>query len=186
MRCFFSVLILTVCIPLTSLIADENHKGKTLLGPRLALGGVYGASVGVAFQGEYVLADNFVDTGDVDNWFGVGGVFAYSTYSERFGFLGSFSEWEYTNIVFLGSAFFHFDFIKDPRWDTYSTVSLGINTGSVSLRDDNGFNGSSPSVSGFVFGLGIGARFAFNEKVAAAAEAGFGVGALRLGVDFKL
>lgn len=186
MRHYLSVFMLIVCIPLTSIIADEDHKGKTLIGPRLALGAVYGASLGLAVQGEYVLADNFVDTGSVDNWFGIGGVFAYSTYSERFGFLGTFSEWEYTNIVFMGSAFFHFDLIKDSRWDTYSTLSLGINTGSVSLRDNNGFNGSSPSVSGLVFGLGIGARFAFNEKVAAAAEAGFGVGALRLGVDFKL
>ena len=186
-RLFWLVLILGFFIAFPAMGGD-SHKGEFIIGPRLALGAVYGATFGFAGQVEYVLKDDVVDFGsDTPTWLGIGGSFAYSSYSEDFFFLGTGAQWKYTNIVFLGTGFFHANFFNDPKWDTYAMLSMGVNTGSVKYQG-TGTSGSvsSPTVSGFTAGLGVGARYYFSEKAAVAAEVGIGISALRIGVDFRL
>lgn len=165
--------------------SQEAHQGKVILGPRLALGAVYGASVGFGGQIEYGFRDDIADMGDVATWLGLGASFAYSTYSEDYFLFTTNGEFTYTNIVFLGSVFFHANLFKNPKLDSYASFSLGVNTGSAKYTGTAG-NVSTPTVGAFTLGLGIGTRYYFNPKTAIVGELGIGLGALRLGVDFKL
>ena len=171
------------------LLAQEelaSQKGNLIIGPRLVLGAVYGASFGLAGQAEYVVKDDLLDLGDgIATWLGVGGSFAYSQYSEDFFLLTNAGEFTYTNIVFLGTVFFHADVFKNPKVDPFLSFSIGTNTGSVSYNGAAG-NISTPSVSGFTAGAGAGLRYYFSPKLAAVGEVGVGIGALRLGIDFKM
>ncbi len=162
------------------------RKGTLNIGPRVVLGAVYGASAGLAGQVEYAIKDDLLDLGEgIATWLGVGGSFAYSQYSEDFFLFTNAGEFTYKNIVFLGTVFFHADVFKNPKVDPYLSFSIGTNTGSVSYNGTAG-NVSTPSVSGFTAGAGAGLRYYFSPKLAAVGEVGVGIGALRLGVDFKL
>ncbi len=167
-------------------IAQETHQGDINIGPRVVLGAVYGASMGFAAHGEYALKDDFIDLGeDVATWIGLGGSIAYSQYSQEVLFFTSGEKFTYRNVVILGSVFFHANVFKNPKLDTYLLFSVGTNTGSVKYSGTAG-NISTPTVGAFTAGGGVGARYYFSPKAAVVAEAGVGIGALRLGVDFKL
>ena len=165
---------------------DAIHQGKLIIGPRLALGAVYGASIGFGGQMEYGIQDDFIDLGeDIPTWLGLGISFIYSTYSEdHFLFLDN-GEFTYTNIVILGTGFWHANVFKHPNLDTYAMVSIGANTGSASYSG-NGGNVSTPTVGAFTFGVGIGTRYYLSSKTALVGEVGIGISALRIGADFKL
>lgn len=185
MKKYMVFSILTMLIFSQSGFSQETYKGMKLIGPRLALGSVYGASTGFGGQFEIGVNDNFIDLGeDIPTWLGIGASFMYSSYSDNY-LLFTNEKFTYTNIVILGSGFFHADVLKQKNLDTYLMFSVGINAGSVKYSGSQG-NVALPSFGSFVIGAGAGARYYFSPKLAAVGEVGVGLGLLRLGIDFKL
>jgi len=143
--------------------------GDIVFGGRVALGGVAGASFGFAANAEYGIQENI----------GVGAFFGYSGYKEKI----LAAEASYTNILVLGSVNYHQDFLKIQNLDTWAAVSLGYNVASVSLKP------SVPiplSAGGFVWGVTANARYYFTSSLALVASAGYGLGYLQVGLDYKL
>jgi len=182
MKKLFSILSILVLV--AQLQAGENtaiiQPGEKVVGARLALGSVYGASAGVILTGEYGFKENLVNLNGIENNLGIGASFGYSGYSENY----TYGKYSYSNILFLGSALWHVALLNDPRIDTYASLSLGWNIVTVSIPAGGLDYGSS--YGGLVWGTGIGARYHFSDKLAAVGELGFGMGVLRLGIDYSL
>ncbi len=184
-------LVLTLIVFLLSSALFAQKKGAPLLkqgnivvGGKLAIGAVYGASIGFLGSAEYGLKEGAINIGDAGSTIGIGGTIGYSSYSELFGY------WDFTNILILVNGYWHVDFLKNPKIDTYFMVGLGYNAGSVSWDGPptyyDYYKPSEPSHGGIVFGTGIGCRYYFTSNLAAVAELGVGMGLLRIGMDFKI
>ncbi|MFQ3599230.1 MAG: hypothetical protein SNJ55_08630 [Chloroherpetonaceae bacterium] len=147
--------------------------GDFVVGGRVALGGVAGASFGFAANAEYGFKENI----------GIGGFFGYSGYKEDF----AFYEASYTNILILGSVNYHQDFLKIQNLDTWAAVSLGYNVASAEAKAKTGsFIVPSVSAGGVVWGVTANLRYYFTPNLAVAASAGYGLGYLQVGLDYKL
>ncbi len=187
---FMKKLVLTLIILMLSSALFAQKKGAPLLkqgnivvGGKLAIGAVYGASIGFVGSAEYGLQEGFLNIGDVPTTLGIGGTIGFSSYSEDYFMYG---EWSYTNFVILVNGYYHADILKNPKIDTYFMIGLGYNAGSVSWDGPGNYNWSTPSHGGIVFGTGIGGRYYFTPNLAAVAELGVGMGLLRIGIDFKI
>jgi hypothetical protein len=160
------------------------HKNDIIVGGKLAFVGVYGAGVGFVINGEYGLKEGFLSIPNFPTSLGVGASLGYSSYSDNYPFWG---EYTYRNILILGNALYHVKLIKKIPMDTYLIINLGINIGTSSY--DGSYAGAPDydnTDSGITFGTGVGARYYFTNKLSAVGELGFGMGVIRLGVDFKL
>ncbi len=158
---------------------SQVKAGDMLVGPRVALGGVGKASLGYGLSGEYLLSKDL----------GVGFVGMYSGYSEDYGFLGSSGKWSYSNIYILGMVTYHYDLFGSPSIDTYGAFNIGYNVASASFKwNNNPYNLPQPSASvgGFVWGFSATMRYFFSPGMALTASAGYGLGYLQVGLDFKL
>jgi hypothetical protein len=78
---------------------------------------------------------------------------------------------------------YHLDFLKIQNLDTWAAVSLGYNVASVSLKPSVPI---SASAGGFVWGVTANARYYFTSNLALVASAGYGLGYLQVGLDYKL
>lgn len=144
----------------------QFHNKDFYVGPRVGLGGIGGAGLGLGVNAEYGITQQI----------GVTGTFGWSGYSSSY--------WTYTNLIFAVGGNFHVDLLKVKNLDTYAGLGLGWNFGSVTSNDarytwDTGYGG-------FFWDFRVGGRYFFSDKLAATAEFGYGFGYLRLGVDFKL
>lgn len=148
--------------------------GDIVVGGRVALGGVAGASFGFSGIAEYGIGDNL----------GIGAFVGYSGYKETF----PFYEYSYANILVLGSVNYHQDFLKIQNLDTWGAISLGYNVASAKATATGGSNLPIPSVSagGFVWGVTANARYYFTPNLALSASLGYGLGYLQIGIDYKL
>jgi hypothetical protein len=178
--------ILTVLFILysTNLFAEGTtnfKKGDMYVQGRLALGSVYGAGSGFVVGGELAFKENFFNLGELPSTLGLGGSFGYSSYNDRF-FGG---RWKYTNIVILGNATYHAPIINDEKFDPFLVLSVGVNLGKVtysgSLSEYN-----TPTHGGVVFGSAVGMKYFFSPGIAGVIELGFGMGVIRIGIDYKL
>ena len=159
-------------------------KGDIIVGGKLALGNVYGAGVGFVLSGEYGLKEGFLSIPHFPTSLGVGASLGYSSYTDD---LYLYGEYSYSNFLILANALYHVQLIKNIPMDTYLVLNLGVNIGTSSYNGTYaGAPGSSNSDKGFTFGTGIGARYYFTNRLAAVGELGFGMGILRLGLDFKI
>jgi len=176
---FFVLLILL--LNLTSLKARQTvfNKGDKLVGARLALGSVFGSNSGIILNGEYGLKDNPLKLQGVPNMLGLGLSLSYSSYI----FQNSYGNYEYSNYLVSAALIWHLDIFKRPNIDTYSSFNLGLNT-DTSTRP-NKAPARSNSYSGLMWGLALGGRYAFSPQLSAIAEIGYGMGLLRLGLDYK-
>jgi len=159
------------------------HLGKNniILGGKLALGNVYDAPVGFVFSGEYGLMGGFLSIPKFPTSLGLGLNIGFSRYTEDF----TIGEYDYTNFFIITSANYHVKLIKKIPMDTYAIISFGINF--ESSNRNFGPGGDAPDRNdGIKFGTGIGARYYFTSKLAAVGELGFGMGFMRIGLDFKL
>ena len=139
----------------------------------VALGGVAGASFGFAANAEYGFKENI----------GIGAFFGYSGYKQEF----AFYETSYTNILILGSVNYHQDFLKIQNLDTWAAVSLGYNVASASTKArQSNFPVPTVSAGGIVWGVTANARYYFTSNLALVASAGYGLGYLQVGLDYKL
>ena len=146
------------------------HNKDFYIGPRVGLGGIGGAGLGLGANAEYGITPQI----------GITGTFGWSSYS----FGSTAYSWTYTNLIFAVGGNYHLDILKVKNLDTYAGVGLGWNVGSVASSDAQyPYTGS---YGGFFWDLRVGGRYFFSNNLAATAELGYGFGYLRLGVDIKL
>ncbi len=156
-------------------------QGDRIVGMKLALGSVFGSTTGLVVSGEYGLKSCFLDIKGLPNSLGIGGSFGYSSFFE---FVFPWGNYFYRNYLFLGSAFWHVDIFKQKKIDTYLRANLGLNLDVITKPAPNA-PGIESTYGGLVFGLSLGGRYYFNKNLAAAVELGFGMGNLRLGMDYR-
>ena len=161
--------------------APGLKQGDIIVGGKLALGSVYGANVGFIASGEYGIKQGFLNIPKFPASLGVGASIGYSSYSvDTF-----WGDYDYSNYLILGAGYWHVALIPRDNVDTYLVVNLGFNIDTVSKPSSNA-PGRDSSDGGVVFGSGIGIKYYFMPNLAAVAEAGFGMGVLRIGIDFRI
>jgi hypothetical protein len=161
------------------------QKGDIIVGGKLALGSVYGASVGFVGNMEYGFKEDFLNIAEIPATLGLGVSFGYASYEEDYGAFGIAGQWQYTNIILLGGVYYHADVLEVEKLDTSPFVNIGMNFGSVEWDGPDG-NYSSPSHRGLVGGTGVGARYYVSPQLSVTGEVGVGMGVLRIGLDYKL
>lgn len=112
---------------------------------------------------------------------GVGGYLGYAAYKWKY--TGYDYGWKYSNIILGPRGYLHYNFIE--KLDTYAGVMLGYNIVSSKWYGSSSSLGTASS-GGVIFSGFIGARYFFNDKIAAMAELGSGITYLNLGVAIKL
>ena len=167
---------LTVALLMVASVSSAQllKPGDMYVGGKIALGAIGGANLGFIANGEYGLQDDI----------GVGGVLAYSSYSQDFGLY----EYSYTNLMILGSVTYHYDLLKDSKIDTFGAFNVGLNVGSSTGKWKLASNLPVPSVShgGLVWGFSANGRYFLTNKLALTASVGIGLGILNIGIDYKL
>jgi hypothetical protein len=121
-------------------------------------------------SGEYGILDSFIDGKAA---IGVGGYLAYAGEKLK-GF-----DMKVSHFILAARGLFHYQFVD--RLDTYAGLALGYE--SVSVSNGGGYNyGDSSGVFPSLF---LGARYYFNDRLAAFGELGYGVAPLELGIALK-
>ncbi len=170
--------------------SPELSKGDMIFGAKVALGNVYGSSVGLVLDFEYGVKEGFLNIPDFPASLGLGATIGYSSYTEKFLYklprdpdykLGKYT---YKNYLFLGSLYYHIDLFKEPDVDPYVVVHIGFNIDAedkplASPSQDNRYSGP-------VWGSAVGFRYYYSPKMAVCGEIGFGMGILRVGINYKI
>ena len=184
---FSALLILTATANAGLMDGPGNpylNNGDFVVGGKLALLGVYGSNVGFILGGEYGFMEGFLSIPNFPTSLGLGGSIGYSGYTQSFGVYGDYS---YTNFLILVTGYYHVHLLKNVPIDTYAMLNLGVNIASSSYEGNvAGAPSLSSSHGGLTFGSGIGARYYFTNKLSAVGELGFGMGVIRLGLDFRI
>ncbi len=133
-----------------------------------------GAPISVSY--EQAVTDNI----------GVGGIIGYSGESESY----STGDYKYNNYLFGVRGNYHFDFVTNDRFDVYAGLLLGYNAASATYTWNSQYSGQglvapSASAGGVVFGVHIGGRYLINDRFAAFAELGYGLGVISLGATYS-
>jgi len=129
---------------------------------------------------EVVLKDDLFDGKGA---LGLGGYLGYAAYKWKY---TSYDfGWKYSDIIIGPRGYLHYKLVD--KLDTYAGVMLGYDIVSSKAYGTSlpGYN-YDVSASAFIFSGFVGARYYFNEKVAAMAELGSGIAYLNLGVALKL
>lgn len=164
---FFATPLMAQNNPIPSAESAAFESGDFLVGIRVPLGGVAGASFGIGAAAEYALADTF----------GLNAAGYWSGYSQSV--LGG--EYSYSNILLTAGASYHY--YRTAKLDLSGTFSLGYNIASVSLESDDENFAYEGDVGGFVWGAMANARYFFSDSFAAYLGLGYGLGYAQLGVD---
>jgi len=170
MRKFFATLVVLLGVSASTVVAQnpEFSKGNIILGPRIGLG-YFGSALGFGVAGEY----------GVLPMLGVVGQVGYSSYAWS-------SFWTSTNIMIAVGANYHFDLLKVSKLDTYAGLNLGYNIQSWTYTGPGSSGVYDGTSTPFLSGFTLGGRYYFSPKLSGVLELGYGLGYLRLGVDFKL
>ncbi len=96
-------------------------------------------------------------------------------------------EWSYSYIVIAGRGEYHFMKPTD-KLDAYAGASLGYSIVSVKEPDNLPAFGNWGTVgaSYLIYGVHVGARYAFSKSFGAFAELGYGISLITVGVNLKL
>ena len=124
---------------------------------------------------EVGIVDNILEKGVI----GVGGYMGFSQYKWEYSNWG----WKYTNLVLGARGNFHYPLVD--KLDTYTGLMLGYNIRSSKEIGTATGNLYEASASGLVSAWFVGARYYFQENLAAMAELGYGVAYLNLGIALK-
>jgi hypothetical protein len=128
----------------------------------------------ISASGEYGIIDGIADKGTI-------GVGAFAGYGFRI--LGM-SHYNYSRILAGVRGTFHYPFID--KLDTYGGLGIGLQYTHWSWDAAYWGYSSSDNSVGLNAGFFLGARYYLSERLAAFAEAGYGLGYLTVGVAFKL
>lgn len=119
---------------------------------------------------------------------GVGGTLAYTQakddYSSYFGGNNKIG-YKYSSVIVAAKGYVHYDLNVD-NLDTYAALTLGYNIASAKAYGDwGGYDMPAASAGGLFYGFSVGARYWFQDNLAANLEAGVGLSFLKLGVSYK-
>jgi len=148
--------------------AQSFLKGQQTLHLGIGLGGGIGLPIGLGY--EKAISDRI----------GVGAYAAFATEKESY---GSGIGWRYNYILATAKGSYHFA-VKGEKLDPYAGLSLGYNIASVKWEG----SGSAPfssSAGGFLWGIHVGSRYWFSDKLGAFGELGYGISLLNVGVALK-
>jgi hypothetical protein len=152
------------------------------LGSALYSGSFYKTSVPpISASLEVIIKDDLFDGKGA---LGVGGYLGYSANKSEYNWGGGTYGWKYSNIIIGPRGYLHYNLVE--KLDTYAGAMLGYwissnkEYGTIQL----GYNAGS--YGGVIFSGFVGARYFFNEKVAAMVELGSGITYLNIGVALKL
>ena len=167
MRVFVLCLVATVALLVESGHAQARSvdNGDMLIGLRLPLGGVGGASLGYGAGLEKMISPKV----------GITGAAYYSGYDAGF--------YAYSNIMLTAGGSYHF--YTTDKLDLSAGVSLGYNIASVSVVS-GGVSASGVSAGGFIWSGMAQGRYFFTPKISGYLGLGYGLGYATVGLDFKL
>lgn len=117
----------------------------------------------------------------------LGGYVGYKSFKNSYesGSYAYTNSWKYT--VIGVRAAYHYNGFDTEQWDLYGGTMLSYNILNYSYKDTNGISDNAGSYgSSAGLSLFVGARYFFTEKLAAMAEAGYGISYLSVGISFKL
>lgn len=138
-----------------------------LKGDKVAnLGLGIGGTANISLSGEYGMMDGIVDKGTI----GIGGIVGIGT-----NILG----YHYSRFAVAARGLFHYPFVE--KLDTYGGVVLGLG-----YYHYNTHYSYIDNYVGAVYGLVLGGRYYFSDKMAGFAELGAGMDYLTVGIAFKL
>ncbi|MBI4726884.1 porin family protein [candidate division TA06 bacterium] len=167
-----AAVLLLVMVVAGMAMAEGFEKGKTLIGPTIG----WGWGMGFGAAGEYGVTDKI----------GVGGEFAYSSFTEKYDVWDYWYEWKYTLIGVLGAGAYHFT--PGKKFDPYVKLGLGFFNWDAEYKDQYGTTSSSLYLAGYSSGVGyagqLGARYFFSPTMAGRAALGFPF-VFSAGLDFK-
>jgi hypothetical protein len=116
---------------------------------------------------------------------GVGGIFRYWNYSEKFRDF----QWDYTNILFGIQTNYHFYFHND-NIDPWLGVVIAYDFGNADLKITNSnVNVTAKDYGGMFIGAAAGIRYWISQDIGVNVRIGIGsssYGALELGIDYQL
>lgn len=184
MKSIFKVFTALVIV-FTFLASDVS--AQTMMGAPFQKGDKIGQlGIGFGFYGTYGSAGMPpISAGfqyGIEDKISIGGIMAYTTSTEDFGFNDSYS-WKYS--YFLIGARGEYHFLEDvENLDGYAGLTLGYTV--VSVTEPSGVLGNfSASGSYAFFGFHGGVRYYFNPRFAVFGEVGFGLGFITAGVAYK-
>lgn len=118
---------------------------------------------------------------------GIGGTLAYTQAKDDYSayFPGSNIGYKYSSVIVGAKGYFHYD-LNVENLDVYAALTLGYNIASAKAYGDWGaFEMASASAGGLFFGASVGARYWFQDNLAANLEAGVGLSFLKLGISYR-
>ncbi len=187
MKAFFSVSVaLFILCNVASAEKMLYKKGQNIVQAGIGIGGIGGfygtSSLPVISAG--------VDFG-IHEFISVGGMIGYSTSRFEYPYLvvgqNNVYSYKYSYITIAGRGSYHAP-LDVKKTDIYGGLDLGytIVSAKVDGQTPTGLVIAGASGSYFFFGIHVGARYYFSEKVAAYGELGYGFGILNIGVAFRI
>lgn len=173
----------------------QYSEGDTFINAGIGLASYYGGSgfkmtiPPVEAGAEFMVSDDF----SVGGFFGING-FKYEQpsfdFDDDWGSSSATYKFTYINVGAVGN----YHFVNSDQWNVYGGARLGYVSLSAKYEaagfsgdaDDNVVDALGARASGILFGVQAGARYHFSEKLAANAELGWGVAAIKVGITYKL
>lgn len=170
----FSFLLALLLLAGTQSFA-QYAKGDKLLNVGVGLSSYYGGGLPIGASLEFGVTDQI----------SVGPQIDYYTWGYNF---GAGYRYRYTFIPVAIRGSYHVNELlnlNNDKLDLYGGLALGYYISSYS--DNSGYTGFYDNAYGnrVLFGLHIGGRYYFKEKLGAFAELGYGVSALKVGLAVK-
>lgn len=163
-------LILLICMMYAMDSCSQSFpKGEKTVNIGIGIGGGIGFPVGISY--EQAITDRI----------SVGGYLAYAQEKETYGGIG---DWKYTYILAAARGSYHLK-VNSDKFDPYGGLMLGYNIASVKWNG-SGAEPVSSSAGGVLWGIHIGSKYWFTDKIGAFAELGYGASVLSAGLSFRL
>jgi hypothetical protein len=158
----------------TPLFGQGYEVGPVYAGPRIFTGNLNGATA-IGVQAEKgITKPGAYGTGSISAGAGI------DHYSWNAAYPGGKYEYSVTPIQLFSN--YHFKIASQPKLDPYAGLALVYSIVSASYT---GIASASASANNTDFAGQFGARWFFNDKLAAQAQAGFGYGTLSLGATWR-
>lgn len=179
MKMRITLLIITSSLfALPSFGQSAYSTGNFIINGGIGLGSSLYGAVSLNGSAEYFISE------DVS----IGGGVGYSSYNRN----RWLSDDLRVSVIYLGPrGSFHLSNtlgIDNPALDLYAGVFLGYGIVTVKYRGEvyRGYNNFYNGYSNFSYDIFGGARYQFNENLAAYGELGFGISVLQVGITFGL
>ncbi len=180
-----TIVMLFIIVFASSMVFAQGllpKKGDLFVGGGLALigTGTYSGDAGFVAGAEFISQEDFLNLGDIPASLGFGAAFGYSG-----GDHGIY--WHFSQMMIMGSAFYHADVLKNEKIDTYVVFNLGVEILTWKWDGVNGIlEDSRDSDFNLALNSALGARYFLTKKIALVGELGWGIGLVRIGAVIVL